>query len=78
MDVGHFPSSSQGLAALVTQPPEETRWRGPYLQGGVPDDPWGSAYEYRVPGTNGKDFDLISLGHDRAAGGTGDDADIVR
>ncbi|HEX7686570.1 MAG TPA: type II secretion system major pseudopilin GspG [Burkholderiaceae bacterium] len=78
LDCGHFPSSSQGLQALVTQPADETRWHGPYLQGTVPVDPWGTPYQYRSPGTSGKDFDLVSLGHDRAPGGTGDDADIVR
>jgi general secretion pathway protein G len=78
LDAGHFPSTTQGLQALVAQPADETRWHGPYLQGTVPVDPWGTPYQYRSPGTNGKDFDLVSLGHDRAPGGTGDDADIVR
>lgn len=78
MDVGQFPSTSQGLAALVAQPSDAQNWRGPYLQGTIPADPWGTAYQYRSPGANGKDFDLVSLGHDRAPGGTGDDADLVR
>lgn len=78
LDTGHFPTAVQGLGALATQPADEQRWRGPYLQGVIPLDPWGSAYQYRSPGTNGKDFDLVSLGHDRAPGGTGDDADITR
>jgi general secretion pathway protein G len=78
MDTGHFPSTSQGLTALVTQPADESRWRGPYLQGAIPADPWGTPYQYRSPGANGKDFDLLSLGHDRASGGTGDDEDILR
>ncbi|MGN6527141.1 MAG: type II secretion system major pseudopilin GspG [Burkholderiaceae bacterium] len=78
LDAGHFPSTTQGLQALVALPADETRWHGPYLQGTVPVDPWGTPYQYRSPGTNGKDFDLVSLGHDRAPGGSGDDADIVR
>ncbi len=78
IDVGHFPTTSQGLRALVVQPGEEPRWRGPYLQGDVPPDPWGSPYQYRLPGSNGRDYDLLSYGRDRAPGGTGDDADIVR
>jgi general secretion pathway protein G len=78
LDSGHFPSTTQGLTALVTQPADEQRWHGPYLQGAIPLDPWGSPYQYRSPGANGKDFDLVSLGHDRAPGGTGDDADIAR
>ncbi len=78
VDAGRYPSSTQGLVALAVQPADEPRWRGPYLQGAIPLDPWGTPYQYRSPGTNGKDFDLVSLGHDRAPGGTGDDADIVR
>ncbi|MCY4757294.1 type II secretion system major pseudopilin GspG [Pelomonas aquatica] len=78
LDVGHFPTTGQGLKALVVAPPEEPRWRGPYMQGDVPLDPWGTAYQYRSPGTNGKDYDLVSWGRDRAPGGTGDDADISR
>lgn len=78
IDTGRFPNSSQGLKALVTQPADEPRWHGPYLQGEVPLDPWGSAYQYRAPGNNGKDFELTSFGKDRAAGGSGDDADLVR
>jgi general secretion pathway protein G len=78
LDTGKFPSASQGLRALVTAPSDEPRWRGPYLQGDVPLDPWGSAYQYRLPGSNGRDFDLYSLGRDRALGGTGDDADLYR
>lgn len=78
LDTGHFPSGGQGLRALVEQPAEETRWRGPYLQGDVPVDPWGTAYQYRSPGANGRDYELMSYGRDRAPGGEGDDADIVR
>lgn len=78
IDTGRFPSNAQGLRALVVQPADEPRWRGPYLQGDVPADPWGSAYQYRSPGANGRDFELLSYGRDRAPGGTGDDADIIR
>ena len=78
VDTGRFPSTSQGLRALVTQPGDEPRWRGPYMQSEIPVDPWGTAYQYRNPGSSGKDYDLLSYGHDRAAGGTGDDADITR
>jgi general secretion pathway protein G len=76
-DTGHYPSTSQGLASLVTQPSGETRWRGPYLRNDVPLDPWGSAYQYRVPGNNGKDFELLSWGKDKASGGSEDDADVI-
>ncbi len=78
IDTGRFPTTAQGLKALVTQPSDEPRWRGPYMQGEVPLDPWGTAYQYRTPGQNGKDYELLSFGKDRAAGGAGDDADLVR
>lgn len=78
IDTGRFPTTTQGLKALVAQPAEESRWRGPYLQGDVPVDPWGNAYQYRSPGSNGRDFEVMSLGKDRAPGGSGDDTDIVR
>ncbi len=78
LDTGHFPSTSSGLNALVLQPADEPRWHGPYMQNEIPPDPWGSAFQYRSPGPNGKDFELLSYGKDRAPGGTGDDADITR
>ncbi len=78
IDTGRFPSTSQGLAALVTQPSDEPRWRGPYMQGDIPVDPWGSPYQYRIPGPPGRDYELSSYGRDRSPGGTGDDADIKR
>ena len=76
IDVGHYPDAAAGLQALVAQPAGEPRWRGPYLKGQVPPDPWGAPYQYRVPGQNGREYDVVSLGKDRAAGGTGDDADL--
>jgi general secretion pathway protein G len=78
IDTGRFPSTSQGLAALVVQPVGEARWRGPYLQGALPVDPWGTPYQYRLPGPAGRDYELLSYGPDRAPGGSGDNADIAR
>jgi general secretion pathway protein G len=78
MDTGQFPSSTQGLRMLVTPPNDNARWRGPYMQADVPPDPWGTPYQYRQPGTGGRDYDLYSLGRDRAIGGRGDDADVYR
>lgn len=78
IDTGRYPSTSEGLRALVAAPSQDARrWRGPYLKGNVPVDPWGSAYQYRAPGAPGKDFDVVSLGRDRSPGGSGDDADIT-
>jgi general secretion pathway protein G len=68
MDVGRYPSSSEGLTALVQNPANVTVWNGPYLKGGVlPKDAWGRAYVYRQPGQHGT-FDLYSLGPDGREG----------
>jgi general secretion pathway protein G len=76
IDMGRFPANGRGLRELV-ETDNDPRWRGPYLQGAIPVDPWGGAYEYRSPGDGGRDFEIRSLGRDRAPGGRGDDADIV-
>ena len=74
-----FPSTEQGLAALVSKPggqPEAPNWRsGGYLSGGLPKDPWGTPYQYLQPGQHGT-FDVYSLGADRRAGGEGENADL--
>lgn len=77
IDMGRYPTDAEGLRVLVDPPSDKARWRGPYLKNGVPSDPWGSAYLYRARSDRGRDFDLLSLGPDRAAGGTGPDADVV-
>ena len=76
LDTGHYPSTEQGLKALVQQPSNEPKWAGSYLAKDVPLDPWGNAYVYRQPGDNGHDFELSSLGRDGRVGGTGQDADL--
>ena len=75
LDTGHYPTTEQGLAALVTKPQDETRWDGPYLKKGVPVDPWGTPYSYKRPGTHGE-YDIVSFGKDGVPGGTGEDADL--
>jgi len=75
LDTGHYPSTEQGLAALMQRPQNEPKWNGPYLRKSVPLDPWGRTYQYRAPGEKG-DFDLLSLGKDGAPGGSGEDADL--
>lgn len=77
IDMGRYPTESEGLKALVTSPGGDPRWRGPYMKDDIPNDPWGTPYAYHYPSTHGKDFDIVSLGRDRAVGGTGDDADIT-
>lgn len=76
LDVGHYPSSEQGLAALVTKPADEGRWAGPYLAKALPKDPWHNDYQYKAPGEHGE-YDLFSYGRDGRLGGEGEDADVV-
>ena len=75
LDVGRYPSEQEGLQALVNQPSGSTGWNGPYLRKGLPSDPWGNPYSYRVPGQQG-DYDVYSLGADNAPGGDGKNADV--
>ena len=75
LEIGHYPSTEQGLQALVVAPSEITKWDGPYLQKKVPMDPWGRQYVYRSRGEDG-DYDLLSLGKDGQAGGEGENAEI--
>lgn len=76
LDVGRFPSTEQGLQALVVKPANVGKWDGPYLEKAVPPDPWGHPYLYASPGEHG-DFDLSSTGRDGRPGGDGLDADIT-
>ncbi|MDY0049687.1 MAG: type II secretion system major pseudopilin GspG [Halothiobacillaceae bacterium] len=76
LDVGRFPSTQEGLDALVRKPAGANGWNGPYLKKGeVPKDPWGNAYQYANPGKQGG-VDVISLGADSQPGGEGENADI--
>lgn len=76
LDVGSYPSTEEGLAALVTKPASAAKWNGPYLEKAVPADPWGRAYQYRAPGADGSEFEIVSLGKDGQPGGDGDAADV--
>ena len=77
LDLGRYPTQSEGLPALVEKPPGLDRWQGPYLkQKAVPEDPWHHAYHYRIPGEHGE-YDLYSLGADDAPGGTGENQDVA-
>jgi len=78
LDNFKYPTTEQGLQALVTQPtdPTITNYRaGGYLPS-LPKDPWGNPYQYVSPGANGRDYDIISYGRDGKPGGEGYDADI--
>jgi general secretion pathway protein G len=77
LDMARYPTEQEGLKALVEQPPGLDRWQGPYIkQKGVPTDPWGRPYHYRIPGEHGE-YDLYSLGADDAPGGTGENQDVT-
>jgi general secretion pathway protein G len=73
LDVGGYPTSEQGLQALITRPQGAARWSGPYMKGNkLPDDPWGRPFQYRNPSQRPEhDFDLYSLGPTGQPGGTG-------
>ena len=76
LDVGNFPSTEEGLGALLNKPANAAKWNGPYLEKAVPPDPWGRVYIYRAPGANNADFDIASYGKDGQPGGEGDAADL--
>jgi general secretion pathway protein G len=77
LDLGRYPTTAEGLSALVSAPEDGRDWDGPYLKkSAVPHDPWGSAYEYKAPGDNGP-YDLFSYGADHQLGGERDAADVV-
>lgn len=76
LDAGRYPTTSEGLSALLTQPGGVPEWSGPYLKKSeVPSDPWKNAYHYVSPGSHG-DYDIYSYGADGTEGGEGDNADI--
>jgi general secretion pathway protein G len=69
IDNGRYPSTEEGLQALITAPAALDAWRGPYLSRGLPKDPWGNEYVYRYPGQENPDgFDLYSMGPDGREG----------
>ncbi|MGA1863211.1 type II secretion system major pseudopilin GspG [Deferribacter thermophilus] len=81
LDNGMYPTTEQGLSALIKKPeiePIPKNWKnGGYLDTNkIPVDPWGNPYIYRSPGDNGRDYEIISLGADGKEGGEGVNADI--
>ena len=79
LDTGRYPTQEEGLGLLV-QPPSDAklaqRWKGPYLEDGLPEDPWGNAYQYDPRQSGSHSFALYSLGADGRSGGEGYDADV--
>ena len=76
VDVGRYPSTQEGLAALRAKPEGAEKWKGPYLKKEIPLDPWGQAYVYRAPGRSGG-YEIVSYGADGREGGEGENADIA-
>lgn len=76
LDNGYYPSTEQGLAALVERPANAAKWDGPYLSKAIPPDPWGNPYVFIMPGEHGE-YDLLSHGKDGRPGGEGEAAEIT-
>lgn len=76
LEVGRYPTTQEGLQALIAAPSGVTNWNGPYWKNGtIPKDPWGNEYRYTSPGQKG-DYDIVSLGADGKEGGEGANKDI--
>jgi general secretion pathway protein G len=77
LEVGRYPTSQEGLQALITAPPGLSSWNGPYWKKStLPKDPWGNEYKYTAPGQHGA-YDILSYGADGREGGDGTDKDIA-
>ena len=77
LEIGRYPSSQEGLQALVTAPPGVGNWNGPYWKkASIPKDPWGNEYKYVAPGQHGS-YDILSYGADGKEGGDGSDKDVT-
>jgi general secretion pathway protein G len=77
LEVGRYPTSQEGLQALITSPAGVTNWNGPYWKKEtLPKDPWGNEYKYIFPGQHGA-YDIVSYGADGKEGGDGVDKDIT-
>ena len=76
LEIGRYPTTQEGLQALITAPAGVTNWNGPYWKKAqIPKDPWGNEYKYAMPGQHGA-YDIISYGADGKEGGDGPNKDI--
>ena len=79
LDIGRYPTNNEGLSILIKKPDNLPQWSGPYLNNDtIPSDPWNRPYVYIQPGTNGRPYQLKSLGADGTIGGQAEDADISK
>ena len=77
LEVGRYPTSQEGLQALISAPPGVANWNGPYWKKStLPKDPWGNEYRYSAPGQHGP-YDIMSYGADGKEGGEGANKDIL-
>jgi len=78
LEVGRYPTTQEGLQALISAPAGVTNWNGPYWKKNtVPKDPWGSEYKYASPAANGTPYEILSYGADGKEGGEGPNKDIT-
>jgi general secretion pathway protein G len=77
LETGRYPTTQEGLQALITAPSGVANWNGPYWKNGtIPKDPWGNEYKYTAPGAKGP-FDILSYGADAKEGGDGPNRDVT-
>jgi general secretion pathway protein G len=77
LEIGRYPTTQEGLQALITAPSGVSNWNGPYWKNGtIPKDPWGNEYKYTSPGAKGP-FDILSYGADAKEGGDGPNKDVT-
>jgi general secretion pathway protein G len=77
LEIGRYPTTQEGLQALITAPAGVTNWNGPYWKrASVPKDPWGNEYKYLSPAQSGAPYEIISLGADGKEGGDGPNKDL--
>jgi general secretion pathway protein G len=78
LEIGRYPTTQEGLQALMVAPSGVSNWNGPYLKRNtVPKDPWSTEYKYVAPGDQNRPYDIISFGSDQKEGGDGDGKDIT-
>jgi general secretion pathway protein G len=78
LELGRYPSTQEGLQALISAPAGVNNWNGPYWKKNtVPKDPWGNEYKYVSPGSAGTPYEITSLGADGKEGGEGPNKDIT-
>ena len=77
LEIGRYPTTQEGLQALITAPSGVSNWNGPYWKNGtIPKDPWGNEYKYTAPGAKSP-FDILSYGADAKEGGDGPNKDVT-